>query len=76
MTAEATFIVNGIERIIVNQIIRSTGIFFTANEGAFSLKFIPQKGSWFEIDIEKKGIINVKIDKKRKLPISILLRAW
>jgi len=40
------------------------------------LKIIPQKGSWFEIDIEKKGIINVKIDKKRKLPISVLLRAW
>ena len=76
MTEQATFIVNGIERIIVNQIIRSTGIFFTANEWTFSLKFIPQKGSWFEIDIEKKGIINVKIDKKRKLPISILLRAW
>jgi len=59
MTEQATFIVNGIERIIVNQIIRSTGIFFTANEWTFSLKFIPQKGSWFEIDIEKKGIINV-----------------
>ena len=76
MTDQASFIVNGIERIIVNQIIRSTWIFFTANEGAFSLKFIPQKGSWFEIDIEKKGIVNVKIDKKRKLPISVLLRAW
>jgi len=76
MTEDATFIISGIERVIVNQIIRSTWIFFTKNEWAHSLKIIPQKGSWFEIDIEKKGIINVKIDKKRKLPISVLLRAW
>jgi len=76
MTKEATFIISGIERVIVNQIIRSTWIFFTKNEGVHSLKIIPQKGSWFEIDIEKKWIINVKIDKKRKLPISVLLRAW
>ena len=76
MTEQATFIVNWIERVIVNQIIRSTWIFFTANEGQTSLKIIPQKGSWFEIDIEKKWIINVKIDKKRKLPVSVLLRAW
>jgi len=55
MTDSGSFIVNGIERVIVNQIIRSTGVFF---------------------DIEKKGIINVKIDKKRKLPISVLLRAF
>jgi DNA-directed RNA polymerase subunit beta len=40
------------------------------------LKIIPAKGSWFEIDVEKKGVINVKIDKKRKLPVSILLRAY
>jgi len=76
MTKDAKFIVNWIERVIVNQIIRSTGIFFTRNEWIYSLKVIPAKGSWFEIDIEKKGIINVKIDKKRKLPISVLLRAF
>jgi len=76
MTASASFIVNGIERVIVNQIIRSTGIFFTSGDSGAGLKFIPEKGSWFEIDIEKKGIINVKIDKKRKLPISVLLRAF
>jgi DNA-directed RNA polymerase subunit beta len=76
MTKSATFIVNGIERVIVNQIIRSTGIFFTLGDTGHALKMIPGKGSWFEIDIEKKGIINVKIDKKRKLPISVLLRAF
>lgn len=76
MTGSGSFIVNGIERVIVNQIIRSTGVFFTAGDNGIGLKFIPEKGSWFEIDIEKKGIINVKIDKKRKLPISVLLRAF
>ena len=76
MTESGSFIVNGIERVIVNQIIRSTGIFFTRSDAGFALKFIPKKGSWFEIAIEKKGIINVKIDKKRKLPISVLLRAF
>jgi DNA-directed RNA polymerase subunit beta len=76
MTDSGSFIVNGIERVIVNQIIRSTGVFFTSGDNGIGLKFIPEKGSWFEIDIEKKGIINVKIDKKRKLPISVLLRAF
>ena len=76
MTKDAKFIINGIERVIVNQIIRSTGIFFTRNEWNYSLKIIPAKGSWFEIDVEKKWIINVKIDKKRKIPVSVLLRAY
>jgi len=76
MTEHASFIVNGIERIIVNQIIRSTWVFFTYGEEWYALKFIPAKWSWFEIDIEKRGIINVKIDKKRKLPVSVLLRAF
>jgi len=76
MTDSGSFIVNGIERVIVNQIVRSTGVFFTSGDNGIGLKFIPEKGSWFEIDIEKKGIINVKIDKKRKLPISVLLRAF
>jgi len=76
MTDMATFIVNWIERVIVNQIVRSTGIFFTLWETGHALKVIPGKGSWFEIDIEKKWIINVKIDKKRKLPISVVLRAF
>jgi len=76
MTNMATFIVNWIERVIVNQIVRSTWVFFTIGEEGYSLKVIPAKGSWFEIDIEKRWIINVKIDKKRKLPISVLLRAF
>ena len=79
MTDKGTFVVNGIERVIVNQIIRSTGIFFTPdakNPGGFAMKIIPQKGSWFEIEVEKKGAINVKIDKKRKIPVTVILRAF
>jgi len=76
MTNTASFVINWIERVIVSQIIRSTGIFFTAWEDWFSLKIIPARWSWFEIDIEKKWIINVKIDKKRKIPVSVLLRAF
>lgn len=76
MTDTATFVINGIERVIVNQIIRSTWVFFNLSETGHTLKIIPAKGSWFEIDIEKRGIINVKIDKKRKVPISVILRAF
>ncbi len=76
MTETATFIINGIERVIVNQIIRSTGIFFTFGDTGYAVKVIPGKGSWFEIDLDKKGVINVKIDKKRKLPFSVVLRAF
>ncbi len=79
MTEMGTFVVNGIERVIVNQIIRSTGMFFTPdmkNPGLYAMKIIPHRGSWFEIEIEKRGVINVKIDKKRKIPITVLLRAW
>lgn len=76
MTNTATFVINGIERVIVNQIIRSTWVFFNLSETGHTLKIIPAKWSWFEIDIEKRGIINVKIDKKRKVPISVILRAF
>ncbi|EKE28774.1 MAG: hypothetical protein ACD_3C00015G0002 [uncultured bacterium (gcode 4)] len=79
MTEHGSFIINGIERVIVNQIIRSTWMFFSPdskNPGYFAMKVIPQKGSWFEIELEKKWIINVKIDKKRKIPVTTLLRAF
>ncbi|MDD2516130.1 MAG: DNA-directed RNA polymerase subunit beta [Candidatus Gracilibacteria bacterium] len=79
MTEKGTFVINGIERVIVNQVIRSTGMFFindVKTPGMFGIKVIPHKGSWFEIEIEKKGIVSVKIDKKRKIPITTLLRAY
>lgn len=79
MTDMGTFIINGIERVIIHQIIRSTGMFFTPDQktpGMYGMKIIPHRGSWFEVEIEKRGVINVKIDKKRKIPMTVLLRAW
>jgi DNA-directed RNA polymerase subunit beta len=79
MTEMGTFIVNGIERIIVNQVIRSTGMFFTPDQkqvGLYGVKIIPHRGSWFEIEVEKRGVVNVKIDKKRKIPMTVILRAF
>lgn len=79
MTARGTFIVNGAERVVVSQLVRSAGIFFTAaKEGATNLygaKVIPGRGAWLEIETNKKGAIFVKIDRRRKVAITTLLRA-
>lgn len=81
MTSHGTFIVNGIERVIVPQLARSFGIFFTVNdtkkERQFGAKVIPARGSWVEIESEntaEKDLLYIKIDRKRKLPISSFLR--
>ncbi|MBU6370823.1 MAG: DNA-directed RNA polymerase subunit beta [Patescibacteria group bacterium] len=78
MTDHGTFIINGIERVIVPQLARSYGIFFTANDAKgknyFGAKVMPSRGAWLEIESESDGAIYVKVDKKRKFPISSLLR--
>jgi len=78
MTEHGTFIINGVERVIVPQLARSYGIFFTSNEAKgkmyFGAKIIPARGAWVEIESEHDGAIYVKIDRKRKFPISSLLR--
>ena len=78
MTDHGTFIINGIERVIVPQLARSYGIFFTLNDSKgknfFGAKVIPARGAWIEIESESDGAIYVKIDKKRKFAISSLLR--
>lgn len=79
MTQKGTFIINGIERVVVSQIVRSPGVFFSRNPGmqsAFSAKIIPKRGAWLEIETDKKGIISVKIDRKRKIQITSLLRVF
>lgn len=80
MTNRGTFIINGIERAIVSQLIRSAGVFFTSNfekgRNFYGAKIIPNRGAWLEIETDKKNIINVKIDRKRKVPISALFRAF
>ncbi len=78
MTNNGTFIINGVERVIVPQLARSYGIFFTASESKgktlFGAKIIPARGAWVEIESDADGVIYVKIDRKKKFPISSLLR--
>ena len=80
MTAHGTFIVSGIERVIVPQLARSFGVFFTASEirglKYFGAKIIPARGVWIEIDSEQDGVIYVRIDRKRKFAVTSLLRVF
>jgi DNA-directed RNA polymerase subunit beta len=80
MTDHGTFIINGIERLIVPQLARSYGVFFTSNElkgkSYFGAKIIPQRGPWIEIETEADGAMFVKIDRKRKFPVTSLLRIF
>lgn len=80
MTDHGTFIINGVERVIVPQLARSYGIFFTTNEQKgrtyFGAKIIPARGAWVEIESEADGAIYVKIDRKRKFPVTALLRVF
>ncbi|MBQ3445933.1 DNA-directed RNA polymerase subunit beta [Candidatus Saccharibacteria bacterium] len=79
MTDRATFIINGTERVIVSQLIRSAGVFFNAETiGAkryYGAKVIPGRGAWLEFETAANGTINVKIDRRRKLPVTTFLRA-
>jgi len=80
MTDRGTFIVNGVERVVVSQLIRSPGVFFTAllyrNRKLFGAKVIPNRGAWLEFETDPDGVISVKIDRKRKTPVTALLRVF
>jgi len=79
MTEQGTFIVNGIERVVLNQIHRSPGVFFSESPtvpGFFNAKIIPDRGAWLEIETDRNGVISVKIDRKRKIYLTTLLRAF
>jgi DNA-directed RNA polymerase subunit beta len=79
MTDRGTFIINGTERVVVSQLIRSAGVFFTADSNAgrnfYGAKLIPGRGAWLEFETASNGAIYVKIDRRRKLPVTTLLRA-
>ena len=81
MTTEGTFIVNGTERVVVSQLVRSPGVYFTAAEDRtsgrllYSAKLIPNRGAWLEIETSSKDVLTVKIDRKRKVPVTTLVRA-
>ena len=80
MTDRGTFIINGVERVVVSQIIRSPGVFFTMNyvkgKKLFGAKIIPNRGAWLELETDFDGAIFVKIDRKRKIAVTSLLRAF
>ena len=81
MTSNGTFIINGAERVVVSQLVRSPGVYFTAdlepNSGRrlASAKLIPYRGAWLEFETSNRDILSVKVDRKRKTPITTLLRA-
>jgi DNA-directed RNA polymerase subunit beta len=81
MTENGTFIINGAERVVVSQLIRSPGVYFTVDEDRItgqemcSAKLIPNRGAWLEFETSKRDVLTVKVDRKRKLPVTILLRA-
>ncbi|MCB9777331.1 MAG: DNA-directed RNA polymerase subunit beta [Alphaproteobacteria bacterium] len=83
MTENGTFIVNGTERVVVSQLHRSPGIFFDAQKSKsagssktiFSARIIPNRGSWIDFEFDSKDILYVRIDRRRKLPATVLLRA-
>lgn len=83
MTARGTFIVNGTERVVVSQLHRSPGIFFDHDKGRthssgkllFSARIIPLRGSWIDLEFDHKDILYVRIDRRRKFPVTLLLKA-
>lgn len=80
MTERGTFIVNGVERVTISQLIRSPGAFFTSQQvggkNYFGAKIIPNRGAWLELETESSGFIGVKIDRRRKVSATTLLRAF
>jgi len=80
MTKRGTFIINGVERVVVSQLIRSAGVYFTAvpwrDRQLFGAKIIPNRGAWLEFETDIDGTIGVKIDRHRKVPVTDLLRVF
>ncbi|HZZ99094.1 MAG TPA: DNA-directed RNA polymerase subunit beta [Candidatus Paceibacterota bacterium] len=80
MTPRGTFVINGVERVVISQLIRSPGAFFSLSRSSrykrfFGAKLIPSRGAWLEFETEFNGVISVRIDRKRKVPATALLRA-
>ncbi|SFG15446.1 DNA-directed RNA polymerase subunit beta [Corynebacterium spheniscorum] len=81
MTEKGTFIVNGTERVVVSQLVRSPGVYFdqtidkSTERPLHSVKVIPSRGAWLEFDVDKRDTVGVRIDRKRRLPVTVLLKA-
>ncbi|MDB1087501.1 DNA-directed RNA polymerase subunit beta [Streptomyces sp. ACA25] len=81
MTDKGTFCINGTERVVVSQLVRSPGVYFdssidkTSDKDLFSSKIIPSRGAWLEMEIDKRDMVGVRIDRKRKQSVTVLLKA-
>ncbi|HNJ34770.1 MAG TPA: DNA-directed RNA polymerase subunit beta, partial [Leptospiraceae bacterium] len=77
MTEQGTFVINGAERVVVSQLHRSPGIFFfyDAEKRVYSARVIPYRGSWLELELDTKGILVARIDRKKKFPATLLLKS-
>ena len=81
MTDKGTFVINGTERVVVSQLVRSPGAYFersidkATDKDVFTAKIIPSRGAWLEFEIDKKDLVAVRVDRKRKQPVSVLLKA-
>ena len=81
MTDKGTFVINGTERVVVSQLVRSPGVYFersidkTTDKEVYVTKIIPSRGAWLEFEIDKKDLVAVRVDRKRKQPVSVLLKA-
>jgi DNA-directed RNA polymerase subunit beta len=81
ITPRGTFVINGVERVVISQLIRSPGAFFLLSRSSrfkrlFGAKIIPSRGAWLEFETESSGVISVRIDRKRKIPATSILRAF
>jgi DNA-directed RNA polymerase subunit beta len=80
MTPRGTFVINGVERVVVSQLVKSPGVFFTGEfargRNWYGAKIIPNRGAWLEVDTDTNGVLSVKIDRKRRIPITALLRVF
>ncbi len=81
MTEQGTFIINGTERVVVSQLVRSPGVYFgeepdkTSNATIYNAKIIPSRGAWLEFETDKRDVLSVRVDRKRKQPATLLLKA-
>ncbi|MBK9159445.1 MAG: DNA-directed RNA polymerase subunit beta [Propionibacteriaceae bacterium] len=81
MTPNGTFIINGTERVVVSQLVRSPGVYFeqtadkTSDKDIFTCKIIPSRGAWLEFEVDKRDMVGVRLDRKRKQSVTVLLKA-
>ena len=81
MTDKGTFVINGTERVVVSQLVRSPGVYFersadkTSDKDIFTAKVIPSRGAWLEFEIDKRDMVGVRLDRKRKQNVTVLLKA-